>query len=100
MTKSGTFTEHEADPLAGADAHRVEFLRAPICSVLEAAPRQVVVPVHQGFRVATFSVARSSHSYSKVIRGSSCREVVAAPTNGTSWYFCSGRGAVVGDEAV
>lgn len=44
--------QHQADPGALADAHRLELLGAAIDAVEQAAPGQVVVPVDQGLVVA------------------------------------------------
>ena len=45
----GDVAEHEPDPRAGADAHRVQLLGAPVDAVQQPSPGQVRVPVDEGF---------------------------------------------------
>ena len=54
----GDVAEHEPDPGARADAHRVQLLRAPIDAMEQPAPRQVRVAIYE--RLGTAAVIRDA----------------------------------------
>jgi hypothetical protein len=48
----GHVAEHQPDPRAVLDPHRLELLRAPVDALEQAAPRQVVVAIDQSLLLA------------------------------------------------
>ena len=62
ITKSGTLPSISPTQAPGADAQRVQLLRAPVDAVKQPAPGQVRVPIDQSFAAAAFEATFESHS--------------------------------------